>query len=387
MRRRLGIARAASPAGATRGRGLGLGVALALALALAGCGQKLPLPTPPPPPPIPSDQYVFAGEWAGYANVTDMLLTRHSFVSSLIVVQDSARIGAYVSKPATNTALLQTTTSVEFAPDSLVRPVHLAEAYDGTFYVADLGHRQREARLLHFSANGHTVLGQVVDRRTRLGATTIEWKTMEGVAVDSLGNIFVSGLVDSIIRNIADDVPYDTVTAQEVRRYGTDGSISVWGIRSSPSSLVATAHPTGLWATSQGLLVADAGDAGIPSRILMLSLTAPQLSVSSFGGDEGYLRKAASPAPSSVSDVTADVEGNIYFVDPPSARVLRTDPSGTVLYQLVNDPGQARNGTPLESPLHLAASIFRDPQSRLFNSTVFVADPATQRIVQYDYNH
>jgi predicted small lipoprotein YifL len=365
--------------------------ALALAAVLcagafAGCGQRLPLPVPPQPPAYPTDQYIVEGQWFGYGGVTDILLTRHSFAQALLLVRDSARVEAYYPGSPSSERELRPTESVVFLADSLVHPVQIAEGPDGDLYVADARAGQSTARVIRFSPDGRTVRGAILDRRDRFGNTIIEWETLDGLAVDDAGNVYVAGLVDSIVRNTV-GVPIDTLVEREVRRYAANGSaICVWATKGSADSPSAAARPMGLFADSSGLLVADNGDNVVPSRVVKLSLDTPQTHSAGFGGTEGFIRTVAQPAPGGVTDVTADAEGNVYVADPATGRVLRFDPNGTELLQLVNEPSQLQAGQmPLAAPRSVAASLNRAPGSSLFTSRVYVSDPATDRIVRYAF--
>ena len=107
-------------------------------IAAVGCGQRSSLPVPPPPPPIPTDQWIWDAVWSGYGDVSSMLLTRQSFSPVLVLVRDSARVEAYFPGSPSSEAELRPNAAVSFLPDSLVRPVHVAEGPDGSLYVADL---------------------------------------------------------------------------------------------------------------------------------------------------------------------------------------------------------------------------------------------------------
>lgn len=370
----------------------------AVALTLAACGQRLPLPTPPAPPPIPTNQYIVDAQWTGYAGVTDLLLTRYAFGSALLVVRDSAVVESYYPGSQSNKPQLTPNTTVAIPSDSLVRPVHIAEGVDGSLYVADAGHVRPapddlgfipgvyDASVTRFTADGRTVLGHYRERTDRHGFTLFEWKTMDGVAVDGAGNVFVSGQLDSIYRNDEGTFTARYALGHVVRRYAAANNTppTTWTVPGSARARSAAAYAAGMFADSTGLLVADRGTSEVPSRVLKLSVAAPSSAVESFGGDEGFIQHAAQPAPGGVTDVTTDNEGNIYFADPVTHRVLRFDAKGATLLQLVNEPGQVPAGNlPLSSPVAVAASLYRAPGTALASGRVFVADPATDRIVRY----
>ncbi len=364
-----------------------------VAFAASGCGQRVGLPTPPPPPAIPDNSYIFDGDWTGYGGITDMVLTRYSIAPWLLVARDSARIVAYTpGTPAGETGLFTVSTAyVNVTQGALVKPVQIAEGVDGTLYVADMGAHPDSVRIVHLTANGSTVLDVLRDRRARLGdslITVIRWREITGLAVDDGGNVFIAGLADSIDRTPI-GVARNTFPIRQVRRITPDGTtFSVWsnsgGSSAAPNS---AAHPNGLFFTGDGLLVADEGSGAVPSRVLKLSIAAPQTAFGNgFGQPDGFLRSAAQPEPSGLFDVTADEEGNIYVTDPPTGRVLRFTPDGTELLQLVNDPSQLLAGKePPHTPRPLAASIAREPRSNLATSRVFIADAPSDRVIRYAY--
>ncbi len=371
---------------------------VACAVVLAGCGQRLPLPTPPSPPPIPTNQYVVDAEWKGYAGVTDLLLTRYAFGSALIVVHDSSAVEAYYPGSQSSKPTLTPNTTVFFPADSLFRPVHIAEGVDGSLYVADMGHRRPPADTLgniagvydagvtRFSGDGRSVIGHYRERVDRHGNTLFEWRTIDGVAVDHQGNVFCSGQLDSIYRSDLGVFTARYPLGHVVRRYAAanDQPPTTWVVPGSARARSAAAFAAGMFADATGLLVADRGTSEVPSRVLKLSIAAPQSAADGFGGDEGFIQHAAQPAPAGVTDVTTDNEGNIYFTDPPTHRVLRFDADGTTQLQLVNEPGQVPAGSAaLDSPIAVAASLYRAPGTALASGRVFVADPVTDRIVRY----
>jgi hypothetical protein len=279
---------------------------------------------------------------------------------------------------------------VNIAPNALVRPVQVAEGVDGTLYVADMGSHPDSVRIVHLTADGSTVLHVYRDRRAFLGdslTTVVRWREIHGLAVDDGGNIFVAGLADSIYRSSI-GVPTLTIVTRDVRRISADGStFLVWGRKGSKDSPSAPARPAGLFFDGTGLLVADEGDADVPSRVLKLSVTTQQAAYGNgFGAPEGFIQSVAQPAPVGLYDVVADEEGNIYVTDPPSGRVLRFTADGTQLLQLVNDPGQLLEGKePPHTPTALAAWIAREPRSNLVTGRVFIVDAPSDRVIRYAY--
>ncbi len=355
-----------------------------LVLVVAGCGQRLPLPSPPPPPSIPTDQYIVDAEWTGYSGVTDLLLTRFSFGSKLLIVRDSLRVECYYPGSESNRPQMRSNDAVLVPEGVLTRPVHIAEGHDGTLYVADLNHGFYDAQVIHLSEDGRTLLGVMHDRHDGNDSTLVEWRTVDGIAVDADGNVFISGLIDSIIRNPVGTLVERRPSQWQIRRLPATGMPSPWTTPGSSASRSTAARPGGLFADETGLLVADRGSDDVPSRVLKLSLVQALTGVEGFGGADGFIQRVAQPAPKEATDVAADSDGNIYFSDPLTARVLRFDPTGTKLLQLVNEPGQVRAGSSqLVSPTAVTASITRQPGKPLASGRVFVADPATNRIVRY----
>jgi uncharacterized protein (TIGR03437 family) len=216
-----------------------------------------------------------------------------------------------------------------------------------------------------------------------------------GLALDSAGNVYVADLGNQRVRRITPDGAISTVAGTGRKASSPDGAAPTDTSLLSPRNVAIDAAgnlyiaefeghrirkltPNGKLSTVAGTGVA--GSSGDGNRASAAQINYPagmafdRAGVPSFSGDGG---PAASAALTSVNDLAADLNGNLFIAD--AVRLRRVDPLGIIL--TVAGDGYVHSvgdGGPATS-----AQLFQPSALTLdFAGNVFIADSGTQRIRQ-----
>lgn len=191
----------------------------------------------------------------------------------------------------------------------------------------------------------------------------------EGIAVDVLGDIYVSDADDNRVRKIAPDGTIQTMAGTGVAGFSGDGG---------PANAAQLSHPYGLAVDTAGnLYIADLGNA----RVRKVSTNGTIQTVAGGGtiapgvnGDGGPALSAQLTAP---RNVALDPDNTFYISDFGAHRVLRVSPGGILTTLAGNGtPGSAGDGTAaVLAQLNSPAGIASDS-----NGTLYLADSANNRI-------
>ncbi len=194
----------------------------------------------------------------------------------------------------------------------LANPAGIAVDSTGSLYIADSGNN-RIRKVLNgvittVAGSGTSVFGG--DGGDNGPATDAELAQPSLIAVDSSGNLFISGFSDSRIRKVSNGV-ITTVAGNGTFGFSGDGG---------PATSAQLADPKGLAVDSAGdLLIGDSSNNRIRKVANGVITTVAGSSLSGFSGDNG---PALNAELGSLQGLAVDSAGNVYFVDSGRVRVL-----------------------------------------------------------------
>ncbi len=256
---------------------------------------------------------------------------------------------------------------------SLNFPAGLAFDSKGNLYIADRNnHRVRKINLDGIIT---TVAGNGIPDYTEdnIQATKSSLNFPSGVAIDKLGQIYISDRSNNRIRMVDTKGVITTFAGMGVASYGGDFG---------PADEAFFKFPFGLSFDKQGnLYVADRGN----NRIRRIDSDGTVYTVAGTGlfairGDYGPANQADLAFP---TDVVADNKGNIYIADRNNNRIRKVDPDGIIttfmgtgLTHYNGDQGVAS-----QSNLHLPFSLAVGPDQK----SLLVVDRSHFRIRKVDF--
>ncbi len=256
---------------------------------------------------------------------------------------------------------------------SLNFPAGLAFDSAGNLYVAD----RNNHRIRKIDSNGiiTTIAGNGVPNYTgdNINATESSLHFPSDVAIDKLGQIYISDRSNNRIRKVNTKGIITTYAGMGVASYGGDFG---------PADEAFLKFPFGLAFDNQGnLFVADRGN----NRIRKIDPDGTIYTVAGTGlfairGDYGPAKQGDLAFP---TDVTTDNKGNIYIADRNNNRVRKVDPDGIIttfmgtgLTHYNGDQGVAS-----QSNLHLPFSLTVTPDQK----SLLVVDRSHFRIRKVDF--
>ncbi len=259
------------------------------------------------------------------------------------------------------------------AAAQLVQPTAVAVDAAGNLYVADFsGHRVRKmdaAGVITTAAGTGTS-----DYRGDYGpATSANIFFPFGVAVDSVGNLYVADTGNHSVRKVDRAGVITTVAGTGFAGYGGDGG---------PALSASLASPFGVAVDGVGnLYIADTGN----QRVRRVDLSGNISTVvgtgsAAFAGDGG---PAASAALANPLGVAVDGAGNVYIADTDNQRVRRVDHSSGDISTVAGtgSTGFAGDGGPaLSASLASPVGIALDGAGNLY-----IADSVNQRVRRVDH--
>ena len=175
-----------------------------------------------------------------------------------------------------------------------------------------------------------------------------------GVAVDSVGNLYIADVCNNRIRKVDVNGIISTITGTGQAGFSGDGDLAAMAIISSPTDVVVD--------NSGNIYIADSGNAAVRKI-----------------NNQGIITTVAGKGTYGVTAVTVDSTGNIYVADQPNNKIRKIDTNGIVTTAAGN--GQyAFNGDGGPAPLASIAyplGVAADAQGR-----IYVADSSNYRIRQ-----
>jgi DNA-binding CsgD family transcriptional regulator/sugar lactone lactonase YvrE len=260
---------------------------------------------------------------------------------------------------------------------ALVRPLALAIGPAGDIYIAE-GNRIREVkkdgRIATFAGTGAAGKGGDGGQ-----AALAQLDMPQGLAVDSVGNVYIADTLNNRIRRVDVDGTISTVAGAGDAGYAGDGK---------PAREAKLNLPTGLAiGLSDSLFIADTGN----NVIRQIGLDGVIRTVAG-SGEAGYRGEAGSAVDAVLhapAGLAFDSEGNLYIADALNQRVRRIDVNGHI--QTVAGTGVAGylgDGRPgIYAELNLASNPLEGiGQSLAVDSrgNLFIADALNRRVRRLD---
>jgi uncharacterized protein (TIGR03437 family) len=277
----------------------------------------------------------------------------------------------YIANTQSNVILkLDSRGLVHTVASNLNRPAGVALDAIGNVYIADtLNHRIRRV-----SATGvmTTVVGNGQAGFSGDGgpATSAQLNNPRGVAVDALGNIYVSDFLNNRIRKVDGSGTISTVAGSGQAGFSGDGG---------PATDAQLGHPWGIAIDTMGsLYVADFGNARIRKIDAAGTITTIAGGGNSGFGDGGSAMSAQVNNP---WDVTVDAGGNIFIADSNNLRVRKVTPDGIITTIAGNGSADffGDGGPATSAQLRVPDAVAVDVAGN-----IYVADTANNRIRKVD---
>lgn len=200
-------------------------------------------------------------------------------------------------------------------------------------------------------------------------ATSAQLGLTEGVAVDSLGNLFIADSTDNAIRKVDASGVIRTIAGNGQFGFGGDGG---------PASLAILDLPEGLAVDAAGnLLFADNFRIRRIDTSGMINTVAGNGTLG-FSGDNGPATQAQIGG---AFGVAVDSAGNFYIADTNNQRIRKVDTTGTITTVAGNGTAgfAGDNGPAVNAQFHTPISVAVDSASNLF-----VADQLNNRVRKID---
>lgn len=367
-------------------------VALPLALlAASGCGTKFELPTQSKLlAGIPGDgTYQRIATWTGMDGITDLVLIPGPQLF-LLFRAAGGQPGGVVEYKTTAPEALPTQFAGAIDPGALAvggNRMFVLDRGDTAAartdirpatceYVADCGPLRGFSRPITDLSKYWHVREYFLDGTLSSTFTDTTFASVNGVAADAAGNVYVSGV---IVYCVVDPFGSGRIRSLDfrfrVRRYvrgaGGPSVIGPWH-RDDGFEVVqgtgigSTRDPRGLFWANQGgeaLYFADAGNNEVQKYDPLSLLDSFKLSFGGAGADSMLL--------SQPTDVSVDQAGYVYLVDAGNHRVLRYDPEGRFIQRVDIEP--STDGNDLSTPIAVTAD----------KEQVYVADPGSGVVARF----
>lgn len=192
-----------------------------------------------------------------------------------------------------------------------------------------------------------------------------------GLAVDTIGNVYIADGGNNCIRKIDTSGIITTVAGNGIMGYSGDGG---------PAASASLSYPAGVFADSIGnLYIADSGN----NRIRMVDIFGTITTVAGdglmgFSGDGGPGISASLNYP---SGVFVDIAGNLYIADSSNNRIRRIDAFGTITtFAGTGAMGYSGDGVPaVSTSLSYPWGVYGDAAGN-----IYITDMINQRIRKID---
>jgi DNA-binding CsgD family transcriptional regulator/sugar lactone lactonase YvrE len=260
---------------------------------------------------------------------------------------------------------------------SLVRPLAIAIGPGGEIYVAE-GHRVREIRrdntVVTFAGTG--AAGDSGDGGPAIGARL---NTPQGLAVDSVGDVYIADTLNDQVRRVGKDGTIATVAGTGQPGYSGDGALGSKAQLNLPTGLAVGFGDT--------LFIADTGNNVV--RLLGADgviNTFAGTGEAGYRGDPGPARGAVLYGPGGLA---FDEEGNLYIADSLNERIRRVDVNGSIESLAgTGAAGYGGDGGPASSAqLNLSSNPFEGIGQSLATDSrgnLYVADALNHRVRRID---
>jgi hypothetical protein len=196
-------------------------------------------------------------------------------------------------------------------------------------------------------------------------ATSAEFRSPSGVAVDSAGNIYIADTGNNVVRKVAAGTGIISVFAGG--QYGYPGNIGDGG----PATSAALSNPYGLAIDSAGnLYIADYSDQAIRkvSAATGIITTVAGNGNNGFSGDGGPATSASLSWPAVLA---LDSAGNLYFSDFFYSRIRKVAAATGIITTVAgdgDDQGSSGDGGPALDAEINAAGLAVDPAGNIYLS-------------------
>jgi DNA-binding beta-propeller fold protein YncE len=363
-------------------------VALVL-LIMSGCGAQFPLPTEIRVPGGPPGNGVYQriDTWIGMDGITDLVLIPGPQLF-LLFGTVGGQTGRVVEYKTTAGDALPTTFVGAMYPTALAvggnrmfvldkgDTAAARTAADTCQYTADCGPITTTFSRPITDVSKYWHLREYLLDGTLVSTfTDTSFASVNGVAADASGNVYISGVV--IVCSVYEfDNRIRTMDFKSsIRRYqrGTGGSYTIgpwhrdtnWEVIQG-TGIGSTRNPQGLFWANQGgesVYFADAGNNEVQKYDPLSLLNSFKLVWGGIGADSLLL--------SHPSDVSVDKSGYVYLVDEGNHRVLRYDSEGNYVQRVDVEPSVG--GDYLVAPIAVAADV----------DQVYVADPGSGVVARF----
>jgi sugar lactone lactonase YvrE len=242
---------------------------------------------------------------------------------------------------------------------SLYQPCGLILDSTGNLYIADNGHN----RIRKVDTNG--IITSVAGNGNEdfsgdgVAATNTSLSSPKGVAIDSLGDLYIADSANQRVRKVDTNGIITTVVGNDNNGYF--GSYSGDG---GPASNATVNYPTGVSVDTLGnLYIADSGN----NRIRRVDThgvinTVAGNGTASFTGDGGVATNAGLNSPFSLF---ADVVGNLYIADSSNGRIRKESPNG-IINTVAGGGSGGDGGAATNSTLYNPHSVAMDARGNLY---------------------
>jgi trimeric autotransporter adhesin len=201
-------------------------------------------------------------------------------------------------------------------------------------------------------------------------ATSSQFHSPQGIAVDSTGNLYIADTENNRIRKVTPDGIISTVAGNAIQGYAGDGKAA---------AEAQLNHPQGIAVDSSGnIYFADTGNRRIrkvtPKGIISTLAGGDEVQqqvgggISGFGYSVQFGRAAA---------VAVDAAGNIYIADAAKSRIYKATPDGKIA-TLVEGTGVPDSGRPAKP----AATI--GPSGIVYNPDAVIQKPIMPNAIAVD---
>jgi PKD repeat protein len=253
----------------------------------------------------------------------------------------------------------------------LNNPCGLALDNSGNLYIADFGNNR--IRIVNTAGIITTIAGTGIAgfNGDDIQATSAEINNPNAVAIDANGNLYIADW-DNRIRLVNSAGIISTVAGNGTGGYGGDGGQATATELNYPTAIAFDASGNMYIADAANHRIRMVNSLGIISTIAGSGPTG--YNNGSYGGDGGQATAANLHLP---SDLTFDVQGNMYIADAANMRIRKINTAGRI--STIAGNGTAGyigdGGQPTAAELNYPGGVFLDA-----TGNIYIADQVNQRI-------
>lgn len=197
-------------------------------------------------------------------------------------------------------------------------PTGIAIDAIGNIYVAD--YNSQRIRIITPSGNINTFAGGGSSQADGVAATSAGLSYPNGVAVDQLGNVYISDYAHAKIRMVNQSGIINTIAGTGVGTYSGDGGLATLADINGPVGITVDNSGNVYFADSYNNRIRKISNTGIIT-------TVAGNGVGGFSGDGGLAVNAQINYPQGVA---IDASGNIFITDWSNNRIRKVDVSGVI---------------------------------------------------------